>query len=60
MKNFIKIALAGILVIFLAMAFIKNNINAFTWHEDTRVIFILSCLGWIVVASMIKLRMDDL
>lgn len=59
-KNFIITALVGILFIFLAIAFIKNNIHPSTWSEVTRVLFILCTIGWIAMSSMIVSAIEDL
>ncbi len=60
MKNFIVIALVGMSFIFLAFAFIKNNINSSTWHEETRAVFVFFSVGWMLISAVIAVGMNDL
>jgi uncharacterized membrane protein len=60
MKNFIVTALAGIVFIFLAFAFIKNNMYSYTWSEELRRLLVILCTGWIAISAVIAAGMNDL
>jgi uncharacterized membrane protein len=60
MKNFIVTALTGIVFIFLAFAFIKNNMYSYTWSEEVRRLFVILCTAWIAIVAIIAAGMSDL
>jgi hypothetical protein len=53
-------ALAGIVFIFLAFAFIKNNMYSYTWSEELRRLLVILCTGWIAISAAIAAGMNDL
>jgi hypothetical protein len=59
-KNFIILASIGILLIFLSMAFVKNNINSSTWSVGDRGGFIILSVSWIAISTLIVAGMEDL
>jgi hypothetical protein len=61
MKKLItRTSILGAILIYLAIAFIKGNINPYTWGQSIRAVYIVSCIGWIAITPLIAMGIEDM
>jgi hypothetical protein len=59
MKKYITILTTGTILMYLMIAFTKWEFNPGMWGEDTRVIFDLMFISWLVIAGMVSSILND-
>jgi ABC-type dipeptide/oligopeptide/nickel transport system permease subunit len=60
MKTFTILTCVGTAIIYLMIGFVQWELNAGLWSQDLRSIFVLSTIGWISIAAMIRAVISDI